>query len=119
LKIFGLRQVKPKIFKTKETTFMFKGFRAYELAEELYKECEHIPAKGYIKDQLNRASLSIVLNLAEGTGKPTKADRRRFYGIALGSLRETQAILSLLNQRNTSVKADRLAAHVYRLVYPK
>jgi four helix bundle protein len=89
------------------------------LAEQLYKECETITAKGYIKDQLNRASLSVVLNLAEGSGKPTQTEKRRFYGIALGSLRETQAILSILNQQNALAKADKVAANVFRLVYPK
>jgi len=98
---------------------MIKNFRAYELAEQLYKECETIKTKGFIKDQLLRASLSVVLNLAEGTGKPTQTEKRRFYGIALGSLRETQAILRILNQENALVKADRVAANVFRLVYPR
>ena len=74
---------------------MIKGFRTYDLALELYGKCEQIKAKHHIKDQLLRASLSIVLNIAEGTGKPTKADQRRFYAIALGSLRETQCLLQI------------------------
>jgi len=36
-------------------------------------------------DQLLRASQSIPLNIAEGNGKGTNADRRRFFEIARGS----------------------------------
>lgn len=97
---------------------MIKGFLAYDLALELYQNCEAIKAKRHIKDQLDRASLSIVLNLAEGAGKSTKPEQRRFYGIAFGSLRETQALLQILNQTETSRLADRLGGMVYRLVYP-
>ena len=38
-----------------------------------------------IRDQLKRAAMSVPLNIAEGTGKPTAPDRARFYGIARGS----------------------------------
>ena len=34
---------------------------------------------GHLADQLTRASTSIVLNLAEGAGKLSKADERRYY----------------------------------------
>ena len=37
------------------------------------------------KDQLLRASQSIPLNIAEGNGKATNPDRRRFFEIARGS----------------------------------
>jgi len=54
---------------------------------------EHVP-KGYaaLGDQLRRASTSIPLNLAEGTGKFDK-DARRFYAIARGSALECAAII--------------------------
>jgi four helix bundle protein len=96
---------------------MLKGFRSYELAVELYEQCQNIKAKAYVADQLHRASLSIVLNIAEGSGKPTKADKRRFYAIAFGSVRETQAILGLLKEEKAIALADRLASNVYPLVY--
>ena len=50
--------------------------------------------KGYaaLGDQLRRASTSIPLNLAEGTGKFDK-DARRFYAIARGSALECAAII--------------------------
>jgi four helix bundle protein len=44
------------------------------------------------RDQLLRASQSIPLNIAEGNGKGTNADRRRFFEIARGSALECASI---------------------------
>jgi len=52
----------------------------------------------YIKDQFKRASLSILLNLAEGTGRMTTNDKKHFYTIARGSVFECVAILDLLHE---------------------
>ena len=40
---------------------------------------------GDVKDQLDRASTSIALNIAEGNGKYTPKDRCRFFDIAHAS----------------------------------
>ena len=48
-----------------------------------------------LADQLDRASTSIVLNIAEGAGKFAKRDKRRFYQIAMGSVTECAAILDV------------------------
>jgi len=47
-------------------------------------------------DQLDRASTSIPLNIAEGTGKFTPADKTRFYDTARGSALERAACLDVL-----------------------
>ena len=51
-----------------------------------------------LRDQLDRASSSIVLNVAEGAGRTTAPDKRRFYLIARGSAYECAAILELLRR---------------------
>jgi four helix bundle protein len=51
---------------------------------------------GEIKDQLDRASTSISLNIAEGNGKYTPKDRCRFFDIAHGSALECAAGLDIL-----------------------
>jgi four helix bundle protein len=60
-----------------------------------------LPTKGQrvLRDQLERASLSIVLNIAEGAGRCSPAERRRHFIIALGSDYECAAILDVLRLR--------------------
>jgi four helix bundle protein len=47
-------------------------------------------------DQLRRASFSIMLNIAEGSGRFTKPDKRNFYIIARGSAFECVAVFDYL-----------------------
>src|SRR3954452_5656349 len=51
---------------------------------------------GDVKDQLDRASTSIPLNIAEGNGKYAPRDRCRFFDIAHGSALECAAGLDVL-----------------------
>ena len=51
---------------------------------------------GEVKDQLDRASTSIPLNIAEGNGKYAPKDRCRFFDIARGSAFECAAGLDVL-----------------------
>jgi len=54
-----------------------------------------------LADQLKRASLSIPLNIAEGAGKTSAADRSRYYATARGSAMECGAILDVCRALNT------------------
>ncbi len=73
---------------------MLKSFRSYQIAVRFYWVCEKLKGAQHLQNQLLRASSSIALNLAEGRERVTDADRRRFYRMAMGSVRECQAILA-------------------------
>jgi len=55
---------------------------------------------GAVHGQLDRARTSIVLNIPEGNGRFTAADRCRFFDIARGSGLECAACLDLLLIKN-------------------
>jgi four helix bundle protein len=55
-----------------------------------------LPKSTAARDQLDRASTSIALNLAEGNGKFTSTDRCRFFDISRGSALESAAGLDVL-----------------------
>ncbi len=74
-----------------------------------------IPAKAAGKDQLDRASTSIPLNIAEGNGKFSDADRSRFLEIARGSALECAACLDVLVVRKL-VPADGIEPQKEQLV---
>jgi four helix bundle protein len=50
----------------------------------------------YIQDQFKRASLSALLNLAEGTGRMTSPDKKKFYITSRSSVFECVAILQIM-----------------------
>jgi four helix bundle protein len=52
---------------------------------------------GHLKDQINRAMASAILNLVEGNGRVTPKDRRRFFVQSCASLAEVDACLDLLS----------------------
>ena len=54
------------------------------------------PTKAAAKDQLDRASTSIPLNIGEGNGKFSAKDRARFLEVARGSALECAACLDVL-----------------------
>lgn len=57
---------------------------------------ESVPVKHSVRNQLDRASTSIPLNIAEGNGKYTSADRCRYFDVARGSALEAAACLDVL-----------------------
>ena len=77
---------------------------------------EGIPKSLAVHNQLDRASTSIPLNIAEGNGKYTPADRCRFFDIARGSALECAACLDVLVAKNRIDSADSGKAILVRIV---
>ncbi|MGZ5435561.1 MAG: four helix bundle protein [Pyrinomonadaceae bacterium] len=77
----------------------FESLRVYQLSELLADQIWTIVmkwnvfARDTVGKQLVRAADSIGANIAEGTGRGTFVDNRRFVRIARGSLNETQHFL--------------------------
>jgi four helix bundle protein len=75
--------------------------KAIDFADKIAATTEQFPrGYGFLADQLNRASLSIATNIAEGNGRFTKADRKNFFMIARGSVQECTPLLELARRRN-------------------
>ena len=80
-----------------EQPFGFERRRVGQAALDALEQANAIAAAidrpfGELKDQLRRASLSIICNLAEGVGKDGN-DQRRYFRIARGSAYETAALI--------------------------
>ena len=79
------------------------------------------PRYASLGDQLRRASSSIPLNIAEGSGKSTRPDQRRFYAIVRGSAMECAAILDacgalMLIEKSKAEEADQLLLSTVRML---
>ena len=77
-------------------------FEIYRVAIEFQELIPRLlPRKGHaeLRDQLDRASISFVLNLAEGLGRFSRGEKAHFYRVANGSALESAAALDVLNAR--------------------
>ena len=74
--------------------------RALDLLARIDDIIEQLPpARAHLKDQLDRAATSVVLNIAEGAGEFSPADKQRFYRMARRSATEAAAVLDILSRR--------------------
>jgi four helix bundle protein len=83
--------------------FDFEKLEVYQIAKVLATDTLKIIYSNerldpYIKEQWKRACLDILLNLAEGTGRMTPADKKHFITIARSSVFESVAILQVLGE---------------------
>ena len=89
-----------------------KAFSQNQKIYRLLKKDVAIPR--YMKDQLGRASLSIQLNIAEGSGRFAKRDRRNFFVVDRSSALECASLIQFLyaeNEISVEVQSDSLASY--------
>ena len=85
----------------KEAYFDFERLKVYQLALEfcdlVFEICKKFgnQYKSSIADQLQRASLSITTNLAEGCGKKSRREKIKYFSYALDSAKECIPCLSV------------------------
>ena len=104
----------------------FENLHIYRLSERLAEQIWRIVlgweyfAKNTVGIQIVKAADSVGANIAEGSGRGTEAELRRFLRVARGSLYETQHWLRRAYKRNllTQKQVDELVA-VLRELSPK
>lgn len=69
--------------------------KSIELLRPVYAICNQLPQieEYNLKNQLRRAAISISSNIAEGSGRNSSPDQRRFYEIARSSVIEVDSQL--------------------------
>ncbi len=83
-----------------EKRFDFERLRAYQLAADFVGWVDGqmkylLPGRAALADQLHRAAASIALNVAEGAGEFSRAEKVRFYRMARRSATESAAAVDL------------------------
>jgi len=79
----------------------------YQVALELHTQCSVLVAVLHrvVRDQLERASLSVLLNTAEAGGRRSRRDKARYFAYARGSATEVAALLDVLERRQLAAPA--------------
>ena len=84
--------------------FDFQKLEVYKKAKTFHVECNAIlracKNQRHVKDQLARASYSIVLNIAEGSGRMSPNDILHFFTMARASILECVAIFDIMLLEN-------------------
>jgi four helix bundle protein len=90
--------------------FDHERLHAYQKALAFAAWCEpileRVPKSASVHGQLDRARTSAPLNIAEGNGKFTPADKCKFFDIAHGSALESAACLDLLLIKQALTEAE-------------
>jgi four helix bundle protein len=84
--------------------------RSHDLALDVYRMSAAFPAEERygLTQQLRRAAVSIVANIAEGAKRQSDPDYARLLNIAEGSVAETEALLRLAKDLRFTGPLDRL-----------
>ena len=80
-----------------------RALDALELCDRIGAELP--PGRGSVRDQLDRASSSVVANIAEGAGEFSRPEKARFYRMARRSAIEVVAWLDITRRRKEAEQA--------------
>ncbi len=74
--------------------------KTMDFAEKVYKYTKRFPSeeKFGLTSQLNRSSVSIPSNIAEGAGRESKKEFSQFLSVAMGSCFEAETQVLLANR---------------------
>ena len=90
--------------------FDFEKLEVYRKSRELHSSIRKLLSNKRLdratSDQLMRSSLSVVLNIAEGSGRFSRRDRRHFYVVSRSSAFEVAAILDILKSEQLITIGD-------------
>lgn len=99
-----------------DDAFAFEKLDVYRRALQFSKQALKVAGDTRLyswRDQMSRASMSIVLNIAEGAGRWHAKEKRQFYYIARGSVFECvplielgQSLGVLNNAQRTELRSD-------------
>jgi four helix bundle protein len=105
----------------------YRKLEAFQLSRQLVKKC-YLWTAGLPNDekyglvsQIRRAAVSIPSNLAEGSGRRSDRDYRRFVRIAIGSVNEVEVLTQLcldigLIEKETAMETEVLARRVRQML---
>lgn len=94
--------------------YKFEKLQVWELAlnacEQVSDIISYLPdsERFNLSSQINRATTSIALNIAEGSTTQTNAQQLNFIGYAIRSLIEVIACLRIIKRRNYQIPQDLL-----------
>jgi len=87
--------------------FDFQKLEVYKKSKLFHSSCKKLIRKNnfdnFVKDQLGRASFGVPLNIVEGSGKFSKADRKNYFTTARASLFECVALNKSEKQSESDV----------------
>ena len=111
----------------KSYTYLEIYKESYKFSLYVYKITSKFPKEEIygITSQLRRAAVSVLLNIAEGYGRQSKEEFKRFLKISLGSNNETITLIELckdlgyleeLEYKDIKAKYEVLGRKIYNLI---